>query len=152
MQLLGDLGTNLGGIAIDCLTAAEDDVLGADADLVDGSSQDLAGGEGIGTAELTARNQDGTVSAAGQQLAQHPFGRRGTHGDDDDFAAGGVLQLEGGLQGVQVIGVGDGCHRGTVEGPVRLDCNLAGGIGNLLDTNNRFHCTLALLTSAARPR
>ena len=152
MQLLSDLGTNLSGITIDCLTAAEDDVLGTDANLVDGSSQNLAGSEGIGTAKFTARNQDSAVSAAGQQLTQHAFGRRGTHGDDHNLAAGGVLQLEGGLQGVQVIRVGDGCHRSTVEGPVRLDSNLAGGIRNLLDTNNRFHCTIALLTSAARPR
>ena len=65
MQLLGDLGADLSGITVDGLTAAENDVLGADADLVDGSGQDLGGSEGIGTAELTAGDQHAAVSAAG---------------------------------------------------------------------------------------
>ena len=141
MQLLGDLGADLGGIAVDGLTAAEDDVLGADADLVDGSGQDLGGGEGVGTAELTGGNQHAAVSAAGHQLTQHALCRRRAHGDDDDFAAGLILQLQGSLDGVQVVGVGDGGHGSTVHGAVSLDSNLALRIGNLFDTNDCFHCT-----------
>ena len=144
MQLLCDLRANLSGIAIDCLTAAEDNVLGANADLIDSSSQDLAGCKGIRTAELTAGNQNSLVSAAGQQLTQHTLCRRGTHGDNNDLAAGGVLELQGSLQSVQVIGVGDGCHGGTVQRTVRLDGHLTGGIRNLLYTNNCFHCKSCL--------
>ncbi len=150
MQLLSDLGADLGGVAVDGLTAAEDDVLGADADLVDGSSQNLGGSEGIGTAELTAGHQHAAVRAAGDQLTQHAFSRRGAHGDDHDFAAGLIFQLQGSLHGVQVVGVGDGGHGGTVHGAVGLDRYLALGIRDLFDTNDCFHCTSCLLTSAAR--
>ena len=41
VQLFSDLGANLGSVAVDGLTAAENDVLRADADLIDGSCQDL---------------------------------------------------------------------------------------------------------------
>jgi len=140
MQLFSDLGADLCGVAIDCLTAAEHNVLGANADLIDSSSQDLAGCKGIGTAELTAGDQNGLVRAAGQQLTQHSLGRRRTHGDDNDFAAGSVLELQSSLQSVQVIGVGDGGHRGTIQSTVCLDGDFAGGIRNLLYTNNCFHC------------
>ena len=38
---------NAAGVTVDCLTAAEHDVLGADTDLIDSGSEDLAGCEGI---------------------------------------------------------------------------------------------------------
>ncbi len=91
-QLLADLRTDLGGITIDCLTAAEHNVLGADTDLVDGSSQDLAGCKGIGTAELTAGDQNSLICTARQQLTQHAFRRRRAHGYNNDLAAGCVLE------------------------------------------------------------
>ncbi len=53
------------------------------------------------TAELAAGDQHAAVSAAGHQLTQHTLCRRRAHGDDDDLAAGLVLQLQGGLDGVQ---------------------------------------------------
>ena len=140
MQLFSDLGADLCGIAIDCLTAAEDDILRANADLVDSCSKDLAGCEGIGTAELTAGDQNSLVRTAGQQLTQHAFGRRRAHGNNNDFAAGGVLELQGSLQSVQVIGVGNSGHRGTIQRAIRLDGHLTGGIRNLLYTNDCFHC------------
>src|SRR5699024_9208608 len=150
VQLLGDLGADLGGIAVNGLAAAENDIVGADADLVDGGSQDLAGGEGVGTAELAAGHQHAAVSAASDQLAQHALGRGRAHGDDDDLAAGLLFQLQGGLDGVQVIGVGDGGHGGAVHRAVRLDGHFALGIRDLFDTNDSFHCTFCLLTSASR--
>ena len=67
VQLLSDLGTHLGGIAVDSLTAAQHDVVLLHADLVDGSGQDLGSSVGIGTAELTGGNQIGLISAHGQQ-------------------------------------------------------------------------------------
>ena len=151
MQLLSDLRADLCGIAIDCLTAAEHNVLGANADLVDGSSQDLAGCEGIGTAELTAGDQNSLICTAGQQLTQHAFCRRGTHGNNNDFAAGSVLELQSSLQSVQVIRVGDGSHRSTVQSAIGLDGHLAGGIRNLLYTNNCFHCNSCLPYFSSAP-
>ena len=151
MQLFSNLGADLCGITIDCLTAAEHNILRANADLVDGSSQDLAGCKCIGTAELAAGDQNSLISAAGQQLTQHALCRRGTHGDNNDLAAGGVLQLQGGLQSVQVIRVGDGSHRCTVQSAIGLDGHLAGGIRNLLYTNNCFHCNSCLPYFSSAP-
>ena len=50
-----------------------------------------------------------------------------------------VFELQSGCDGVQVIGVGDGGHGGTVHGAVSLDSDLALRIGNLFDTNDCFH-------------
>ena len=152
MQLFSNLRANLCSVAVDSLTAAENDILRANADLVNGSCQDLGSCKGIGTAELTGRYQHAAVSTAGDQLTKHAFCRRRAHGNNNNFAAGLIFQLQGSLNGVQVVGVGDGCHRSTVHGAVSLDSNLALCIGNLFDTNNSFHCTSCLLTSAARRR
>ena len=149
MQLFSNLGADLGGVTVDGLTAAENDILGADADLVDGSSQDLGSCKGIGAAELAAGNQDAAVSAAGHQLTQHALGRRRAHGNDDDFAAGLIFQLQGSLNSVEVIGVGDGGHSGTVHRAVSLDSYLALRIGNLFDTNDCFHYVLPPYFSSA---
>ena len=143
-KVLSDLRTNLSCITIDSLTAAEDDVVVIETDGVERGGKDLGGGVSIGTAELTGGNEIAIISAHGHQLAQHAFCRRGTHGDDDDFAAGLIFQLQGSLNGVQVVGVGDGCHGGTVQRTVRLDGHLTGGIRNLLYTNNCFHCKSCL--------
>ena len=78
--------------ALEAALKLKDATGGANTDLVDGSSQDLAGCEGIGTAELTARDQNSLISAAGQQLTQHALCRRGTHGDDNDLAGRQELQ------------------------------------------------------------
>lgn len=67
------------------------------------------------------------------------------------IAAGLVLQLQSGLQSVQVIGVGDGCHRGTVQSTIRLDSHLTGGIRNLLYTNDCFHCKSCLPYFSSAP-
>ena len=109
------------------------------------------GGVGIGTAELTAGDQNSLVRAAGQQLTQHALCGRGAHGDHDHFSAGLILQSQSGLNGVQVVGVGDGGHRGTIQSTVCLDGDFAGGIRNLLYTNNCFHCKSCLPYFSSAP-
>ena len=47
---------------LDVYKRQEHNVLGANADLVDSSSQDLAGCKGIGAAELTAGDQNSLIS------------------------------------------------------------------------------------------
>ena len=64
VQLLSDLRTNLSGITVDSLTAAEYDVVLLQANLLNSSSQDLGSSKGIGTAELTSGNQNAFVSTA----------------------------------------------------------------------------------------
>ena len=148
VQLLGDLGTNLGRVAVDSLTAAHHDVVLVHTDGGDGSSQDLGGRVRIGAAELAGRHQHTLVRTHGHQLTQHAGCRRGTHSDDDDLAARGVLELQGGLHGVHVVRIGDRLHGRTVQSAVRIHRHLAGGIGNLLDTNNDLH---VVSSSSYRP-
>ena len=93
-QLFSDLGTDLSGITVDCLTTAEDDVSFLYADLLDR----------------------------------------------------GVLEGQGSLDGIKVIGVGDGIHGGTVHGTVFFNSNLTGGIRYLLYTYDAFHNGLLLLS------
>ena len=139
VQLLSDLRTDLSGITIDSLTAAEDDVVVIETDGVESGGKDLGGGVSIGTAELTGRNEIAVISAHGHQLAQHTFCRRGTHGDDGDLAAQLILELESGLNGVHIIGVDDGLHGSAVQGTIGIDGNLTGGIGDLLNANKNLH-------------
>ena len=70
---------------------------------------------------------------------------------DGDRAAGGILELQGGLQSVHIVGVDDGLHGGAVQSAIGIDSHLAGGIGYLLDTNNDFHFNLCLLSLISRP-
>ena len=103
-QDLSHLRSDLSGITVDGLTATGKRCpLGPTPILLTAAGQDLGGSEGIGTAELAAGDQHAAVSAAGHQLTQHTLCRRRAHGDDDDLAAGLVLQLQGGLDGVQVV-------------------------------------------------
>ena len=109
------------------------------------AADDLRGGERIAAAELAGGNQDTLVSAHGDQFAQHAFGGSGAHGDSDDFAAGLVLQLQGGFHSVHIIGVDDGGHGRTDQNTIFVNSNLTGGIRDLLDTNKNFHFNLYLL-------
>ena len=134
MQLLSDLGADLSGIAVDGLTAGQNDVVLLHAVGVDGGGDDLGGGVGIGAAELAGGDQDALVHAHGHQLTQHALGGRGTHGERHDLAAQLVLQSQSGLDGVQVIGVDDGLHGRTVQSTIGIHGHLTGGIGDLLYT------------------
>ena len=145
MQLLSDLGAHLCGIAVDGLTASQDDVILVDAVGVDGSGDDLGSSVGIGTAELTSGHQNALVHAHGHQLTQHALGGRGTHGERHHLAAQLVLQSQSGLNGVHVIGVDDGLHGRTVQGAIGVHGHLTGGIGNLLHSDDDFHFTFYLL-------
>ena len=141
MQLLSHLGAHLGGVTVDGLAAAHDNVVRLHADTVHRGGQDLGGGVGVGPAELPGGDQNSLVSAHGQSLAEHPGGGGRTHGDHNDLATGGVLHFQGGLQGVHVVGIGDGLHGSAVQGTVGIHSDLAGGIGNLLNRNNDLHFT-----------
>ena len=139
MELFGNLRANLGRVAVDGLPSAEDHVILFHADGVDGGGDNLAGGVGVGTAELAGGDKIRLIRAHGQRFPEHSGGGGGAHGDDDHFAARLVLDFQGGFQRVHVVGVGDGLHGGAVQGSVLIDGDFAGGIGNLLDGNNDFH-------------
>ena len=146
MQLLSDLGAHLCGITVDGLTASQDDIVLLDAVGVDGGGDDLGGGVGVGAAELAGGDEDALVHAHGHQLTQHAFCGRGTHGEGDDLAAQLVLESQGGLDGVQVVGVDDGLHGSAVQSTIGIDSDLAAGVGNLLYSNQNLHCLFPPLT------
>ena len=149
-ELLRDLRADLRGVAIDGLAAAHDDVFRLHTDAVDCSGKDLGGGVGIGTAEFTTGNEHRFIRAAGEDLTQHAFCRRGAHGDNHDFAACLILERERRFHCVQVVGVGDGLHGRTVQRAIGVHGNLTGGIGNLLNTNDDFHFTFTSLLISRR--
>ena len=149
MQLFSDLGTNLSGIAVDGLTASQDDIVSLDTVGVDGGGDDLGGGVGVGTAELAGGHQYAFVHAHGHQLTQHAFCGRRAHGESDDLAAQLVLQGQGSLDGVQVVGVDDGLHGSTIQRTIGIHGHLTGGIGDLLNSDKNLHISrTSLLTSA----
>src|SRR5699024_9406364 len=74
-ELLRDLGAYLRGVAVDCLAAAEYDIVILKADLFDRSGEDLGGSKGVRTAELTGGYQDSLIRAHCKQLAQHALCR-----------------------------------------------------------------------------
>ena len=150
MQLFSDLGTDLRSVAVDCLTAAEDDVIVVETDGIERGGEDLRRGICIGTAEFTTGNQITVICAHSHQLAQHAFCGRRTHGDDRDLAAQLILELESGLNGVHIIGVDDGLHGSAVQGTVGIDGDLTGGIGDLLYANENLHFFFTSLLSSHR--
>ena len=135
MQFLSDLGTHLSGIAVDGLTASQDDIVLLNAVGIDGGGNDLGGSVGVGAAELTGGDQNAFVHAHGHQLTQHALGGRRTHGERHDLAAQLVLQSQSGLDSVQVIGVDDGLHGRTIQRTIGIHGHLTGGIGDLLNSN-----------------
>ena len=146
MQLLSDLGTHLSGIAVDSLTAGQDDVVILHAVGVDTGSDDLGGCISIGAAELTSGDQYALIHAHGHQLTQHAFCGRRTHGESHDLAAQLILQGQSSLNGIQVIGVDDGLHGSAVQSTIGVHSHLTGGIGNLLNSYKNLHFTFYLLT------
>ena len=139
MEFFGDLRSDLGRIAVNGLPSAEDNVVILHADGVDRGGDNLTGGIGIGAAEFAGGYQIRLIRAHGQRFPEHSGGGGGSHGDDDHFAAGLVLDFQGGFQRVHVVGIGDGLHGGAVQRAVLVDGDFAGGVRNLFDGNNNFH-------------
>ena len=140
--MLGQLGTHLGGVAVDGLLAAENGVELALQllHLLHGVVQNVAGGQGVGAAEGPAGHQVRLVGGNGQALLQSGGGLRGSHGQHHDLGVG-VLVLDpgGSLQGIAVEGVDNAGNAVTDEGVLhRVDLDLC-GVRHLLDTDENVH-------------
>ena len=136
VEVLGDLGTHLGGVAVDGLTAGDDEV---EVHGAEGTGDGAGGGEGIGAAELTVGEQDGAVDAHGEGLAEDGLGLGQTHGDDGDVGTVFVLQLQGVLEAALVVGVHNRGHSLADERTgLRVDFHL-GGVRHLLYANYYVH-------------
>ena len=104
VEVLGNLGTHLGGVAVDGLAAGDNQVV---IHCAQGTGDSAGGGQGIGTAKLAVGEQDGSVDAHGEGFAQDGLGLGKTHGDDRDVCTVFIFQLKGELQTTLVVGVHD---------------------------------------------
>ena len=137
VEFFGELGADLGGVAVDGLAAAEDEiVLG---DFAYGLGEDVGSGEGVGGGGAAVIEKDGAIGAAAEGFAEDFAGGEGSHGDDGDGAAEAFADLEGGFEGVEVFGVEDGGQGGPIDRAVGFHgvAGDVGSVGNLLHTDNR---------------
>jgi hypothetical protein len=149
VELLGRLGADLGGVAIDGLPAAQDQV--GPAQLAHGLGQRVAGGQRVGPGERLVGQQHDLVGAAEQRLAQHLHGSRRAHRQHGHPPAVAFLQAQRLFEGVQVFGVEDGRQRRPVDRPVLLHglAGHVGRVGNLLDQDDDAQAQASLLVVAA---
>ena len=105
-QLLGHLRTYLSGVAIDSLTASDDDVVLAY--LADGCREGIRCSQGVGTGKGAVGEQVATVSAAKHTFA-HNLCRAGrAHREHLDRSTRILfLEAQGLLQGIQILGIED---------------------------------------------
>ena len=154
-QLFRHLRTDLGGIAVDGLPPAEDEIVVTQsvADALDGALEGVGGGQRIRAGRLAIREQDHPVRAAIECLAQHVSCARRSHGHDRDLAAVLVLHLQGHLQGVQILRIEDGGQRGTVDRAIVLH-RLAGDVGRVGHLLDQHHAVIrhSILRIACRRR
>ena len=142
VEVLGNRGTHLGGVAVDGLTAGDDEV---DIHGAQGAGEGAAGGQRIGTAELAVGEQDGAVDTHGEGLAEDGLGLGKTHGDDGDVGTVFVLQLQGVFKAALVVGVHNrGNALADERTGLRVDFHL-GGVRHLLYANYNVHCLNFLL-------
>ena len=140
--MLRDLGADLGGVAVDGLLAAEDDVKLAFQllHLLDGLADDVAGGQGVGTTKGPVADQIRLVGRDSQGLLQHGLRLLGTHGEHHDLGGGvGILDPGRGFQGIAVKRIqdgGDACADQGIGDRVDLDFRR---IRHLLDAYKHVH-------------
>ena len=137
VEFFSDLGHYLSGVAVDCLAAAEDDVVVAD--FADGLRKGIRSSKGVGTAESAVGEDNAAVGATEDSFANN-FGRFGqSHGEDGDSRAGvSVFEAERLFEGIQVFRVEDSGEDGAVDSTVFLHSIFAyvAGVGHLLSKHN----------------
>ena len=140
-QFLCHLGTHLGGVAVNGLTASDDDV--DIANLLDGGGEGIRSGEGVGACEEAVGEQPARVGSTEEALADDLTGARRAHGEHADGAAWMLLfEAQGLFKGIQVFGVEDGGQGGAVDGAFRRHRVFThiSSIGHLLGKHHDFQC------------
>src|ERR1035437_5696749 len=135
-ELFGRLRADLGGITVDGLAAAQDQV--ELTELADGALEDVGGGEGVRAGELAVRQQDDLVGSAEEAVAQNVGGLGRSHRDHGDRAAGPLLDVESHLEGVEVLGIEDRRQGATIHGAV-FGHHLAGEVVRIGDLFHQDH-------------
>ena len=135
--MLGNLRTNLSGIAVDCLTSGDDQII---VQVADRACDGLGGSPGICAAQHSVGHQDAVVSAHSQSLTQNLFCLGKSHGDNGNLCAVLILQSQSRFQSCLVVRIHDRQHGSPVQRSVGFEFHAALCIRDLLNTNNNFHC------------
>ena len=143
VQILGNLRTNLSGIAVDGLLAEHQHVE-LDAfqllDLLLSLGEDVAGGQSVGTTASAVGDQVSLVAADRQALLQSGQSLLGAHGQDDNLGVL-VLVLDAGssFECISIEGADDGGNALTHQG-VGLGINFDNGrVRHLFNANKYVH-------------
>ena len=115
-QLLSHLRSYLSRVAVDSLTTADDEI-DIRADMLDGSSEGIARGQGVGTCEGAVGKQIAAIGTSVHRFANYFGSTARAHRDDGDGRAWElVFQSQGLLEGIEVLGIENGRQRATVDG------------------------------------
>ena len=140
-QFLCYLRTHLGGVAVDGLTTSDDDIHVTN--LLDGGSQCVRGGEGVGTCEKSVSEQPTCVGTTEETLSDDFAGAWRTHGEQANGAAR-ILFLETQclFEGVEVFRVEDCGQCGAVHGALGRHGVFThiSRVGHLLGKHHDFQC------------
>ena len=137
VEFFGDLGANLGGIAIDSLAAADDQIILAD--LGNSSAQSVRSGEGIRPCESSIGEDDTSVGAAIHTFTNDFSGTSRTHREESHLRAGILFfKFQGLFEGIEILGVEDGGESGTVDSTILLHSILTdiASVGHLFGQND----------------
>ena len=138
-QLFGNLRAYLGGIAVDGLASADDDVIVAY--LLDGCGKGIRSGKRIGTCKGAVGQQIAVVGTTVKSFTNNFGCTSRSHGQDGNGGARMfIFQSESLLKSVQVFGVEDGRECRAVDGSVGFHGifpNIA-CVGNLFCQYNNF--------------
>ena len=137
MKVLGDFRSNLSRIAIDCLTAGDDEII---VEVAESACDGYGSSPGICAAESAVSNKDTLVGAHSHSLAENFICLRKTHGENRNLCTVLVLQLKSSLKACLVIRVHDCEHCCSVKSTIGVKYDTALCIRYLLYTNNDFHC------------
>ena len=132
-EFFGALGPDLGGIAVDRLAAAEDEIVVPHGG--HGLGKNVTGCQRIASGGSPVGQKNGAVGAAVKRGAQDIGGLRRPHRDDRDRSSEPVFNFKGGFERVNVFGIKNRRKRSAVDGSVlfhRIAGDI-GGVGNLFD-------------------
>ena len=146
VELLCHLRAHLGRVAVNGLTASDDDI--GHTDLADSLAEGVARGQRVGTGKGAVSEQISVVGPAEKALADHIRGTRRSHRQDRNRRSGMLFfQSQRLFQRIEVLGVENGRQSGTVHRSLRRHGIRphVSGVGYLLGKYYNFQTHISLL-------